>query len=245
MIHFPSFDEFDIAATFTETRDGNMSLKGEADVGAVVLARRRVCEALRVPSADLVCAEQVHSARIARVDEADRGRGALDMEGALPHVDGLMTNVPGLPLAILTADCVPVFLVAPSTRAVALLHAGRAGTLANISGTAVRLMNKAYGVRASEMHAIVGPSAGPESYEVSEEMAREWTLRGLPADGRRLDLWGANLAQLEHSGIPREQIILTEVCTIGGNGFFSYRRDRTPNRNMAILMLRQGAVPSS
>lgn len=88
----------------------NMALHVGDDPAAVLENRRRVCLELGIDPRDLVCAEQVHGNRVVAVREKDRGRGALSAEDALAGVDGMVTNVPGEPLAVFTADCVPISL---------------------------------------------------------------------------------------------------------------------------------------
>jgi hypothetical protein len=149
----------------------------------------------------------------------------------------MVTDVPGLPLAVLVADCVPIFLVDVRRRAAALIHAGREGTFRNISVAAAALLERELGGRVSDVHAVLGPSAGPCCYEVSAEIAAAFTTAGLPSRGRNLDLWEANARQLHAAGIPRCQIAIAGVCTICDGRFHSHRRDADGARNMALLML--------
>ncbi len=172
---------------------------------------------LGIGAGDVVTARQVHGAEVAVAGEADRGR-------RFDSTDGLATAVAGLPLAVSVADCVPVYLVDPVRRAVGLVHAGREGVRQAIAGAAVRAMVDRLGCRAQHIHAVVGPSAGPCCYEVTEEMAGQFRALGLPANGRRLDLWEANALQLAGAGVPQEQIEISRLCTICGDRFWSYRR---------------------
>jgi len=149
----------------------------------------------------------------------------------------MATDRPGLPLAVFVADCVPVYIFDPVRRAAALVHAGRAGTQQNITGAALAVLRRAYGTNPSDVHIHIGPSAGPCCYEVSVELARAFRGAGLPASGRRLDLWGANRLQAEAAGVPRAQVACSGICTICDGRFYSYRRGDGLSRNMALLML--------
>jgi hypothetical protein len=83
----------------------------------------------------------------------------------------------------------------------------------------------------------VGPGIGPCCYEVSAEMADAWRRSGLPARGRRLDLWETNRWQLVRAGVPAGQVRVAGVCTCCMEDFFSYRRGESTGRNMAVLVL--------
>ncbi len=217
-----------------------MSDRSDGDCGWASVARdtreaflRAVCQA---PN-DLVAPRQHHSNTVVRVSAVDRGRGAFTSGSAVADADGLVTSVPGLPLGVTVADCVPILLVAMRPRAVGAVHAGREGTLREIAASAVACMKSAYAVEPEQVHALIGPSAGPCCYEVSHEIAGDWEARGLPRRGRYLDLWEANRFQLEQAGVPAGQITMTWECTICGGRFHSYRADRTRMRNLAVVAL--------
>ena len=149
----------------------------------------------------------------------------------------MITRAPGLPLTITAADCVPVFLFDPTTQTAGLVHAGRKGTLGNICRAAVQALRERYAVMPRNLHAVLGPSAGPCCYEVSVEVAAAFAEAGLPTRGRRLDLWAANRRQLTAAGIPPGNITLIPRCTICDGAFFSYRAQNTAKRNLALLMI--------
>jgi hypothetical protein len=221
-------------AAFSGKEEGDAQLPKS---GAGPADREAICRACGFSAGDLVLGRQVHGSRIAVVAEADRGRGGLSWDDAFPETDALITTIQGLPLAVLVADCVPVYLLDAERPAICLAHAGRVGTFQGIAARAVEAMIEHFGCQASSMHAIIGPSAGPDRYEVSEEIAREWQQEGLPAKGRLLYLWEANARQLAAAGLPRENIHVSGICTISDERFHSHRRDADGRRNMAILML--------
>src|SRR5512140_80657 len=167
--------------------------------------------------------EQVHGNRVA----------VVTAPGVTRATDAAVTRVPGLPLTVRTADCVPVFLAAPA--GVAVVHAGWRGTAAEITLAAARELLALTGHRPSDLAAFIGPSIGPCCYDVGPEVAAEFdpvfllaphpgrsdraaAIHGTapPADaGRRprLDLWRANRAQLEAAGIPAARILEARICT--------------------------------
>ncbi|MBN2309853.1 MAG: peptidoglycan editing factor PgeF [Candidatus Hydrogenedentes bacterium] len=238
MMRFPEFEGLGLpVAAFSGKDDGDCGLRNPDSLADSLDNRRRFCQALGTTLDNLVCAQQVHGTAIAPVCDADRGRGARAWDLGVPDTDGLVTDTPGLALAVFVADCVPVFLYDPIRKAAALVHAGRRGTLANIAGHAVDVLRTRFGVRPADLHALIGPSAGPDAYEVSPEMARQWREARLPARGRLLDLWEANALQLSRAGVHRRHIALAGVCTIADRRFFSYRAGDGSGRNMALIKL--------
>lgn len=233
MLHFYEMEALGVSVAAMSARsDGNCS--GDAPS---MDDRRRFMEKCGAAWADLVCPKQVHGTTLVSVSDADRGKGATGHGSAIAEADGLFTTLRGIPLGVTVADCVPVFLVANGGAAGALVHAGREGTLHGISAAAVKELCCTCQIRPEEMHALIGPSAGPCCYEVSPEMARAFVQAGLPVRGRCLDLWEANSRQLNNAGIPASNIIITGRCTICDGAFHSYRASGTGHRNMALLVL--------
>ncbi len=232
MIRFPELESLGLrVAAMTERGDGDCRTAGPGS------PREACCAALGVPPESLVCGQQVHGITLAVAGEDERGRGALGHDTALPATDGLLTALAGLPLAVFIADCVPVFLFAPDAGAAGLVHAGRQGTRENIVGRAVRLLCERLGAAPGGVHALIGPSAGPTRYEVSETLAGDWAEAALPCRDRLLNLWETNRRQLHAAGVPDHQVHLAGICTIEDGRFFSYRRGDLTSRNMALLMI--------
>jgi len=220
-------------AAMSDLDDGDCRLSSEEGMEA----RQRFCQACGADFTHLTVGKQIHGTRITVATETDRGRGHQPFHAAFPDTDGLITQIAGLPLGISIADCVPVFLLDPVRRAAGLVHAGRVGTLGGIAAQSVAAMHEAFGTSPKDVHAVIGPSAGPEAYEVSDELAVEFAAAGYPTQGRRLDLWGANALQLTRAGVPRDQVEITGICTISSNRFHSHRAHGNGSRNLAVLML--------
>ncbi|WP_419803759.1 peptidoglycan editing factor PgeF [Terriglobus sp.] len=96
------------------------------------------------------------------------------LEPARLRGDALMTDVPALLLTVQAADCTPVLLFDPVQRAVAAVHAGWRGTLARIVERTAGSMRLRYGTDPANLHAAIGPSVGPDSYAVGEEVRHEF-----------------------------------------------------------------------
>ncbi len=238
MIRFEAFEKLGVAvAAMSDKFDGDCGLGDGAQGAAVLRARANVCRQCGVDPGHLVTASQVHGTRVVQAGESDRGKGATAMRTALDSTDGIVTTVPGLPIAVFVADCVPVYLYDSQRGAVGLIHTGRRGTIQNIVGHAVGLLARDLNVRPADIHALIGPSAGPCCYEVSPEQVEAFASAGLPTYGRHLDLWEANAGQLTAAGVPRSQIAFAQICTICDGRFHSYRADSNASRNMALLVI--------
>jgi hypothetical protein len=194
--------------------------------GAVHAARAALAAAVDLSPGDLVFAAQVHGPRVARVGRTDRGRGVEDHATAVPGVDALVTTDPGVGLAVLAADCVPLLLVAPG-RAVAAVHAGRAGLEAGVVPAALAALRAAAGDPAGVV-AVAGPAIGPCCYEVEQALAdRVAAAVGPIADRTRwgtpsLDLVAGVEAQLRADGVTRIERV-GECTRCGGGPWFSAR----------------------
>jgi hypothetical protein len=161
----------------------------------------------------LATLKQIHSAECVM---------AAGRQGVLGNGDALLESTPGAVVAVRTADCVPILLVDPAHRAVAAVHSGWRGTVADIAGRAVAAMGTRFGSRAGDLHAAIGPAIGKCCYEVGAEVAAHFGI-----DGRaRIDLAGTVRRQLETAGMAGQRIHLAGLCTKCNAGdFHSFRRD--------------------
>jgi YfiH family protein len=172
------------------------------------------------------------------VDRRHAGRGALRQEDALSGTDALLTATPDLPLAISTADCVPVVISGRGEEAGALLatvHAGWRGMLGGIVARAVAMMRQRGAARA----AVVGPSIGPCCFTVDDALERRFEAR-FPGSGRggAVDLWHCARLELAAAGLPPDAIVAAGVCTSCDRRFFSHRRDQgSTGRHLALAWL--------
>lgn len=134
---------------------------------------RRMADAIGFPVESMVMSQQTHTTNVRLVTEEDRGKGytrPLDYD----HIDGLITNVPGLTLVTFYADCVPLFFVDPVRGAIGLSHSGWRGTVRKIGKKTVEEMKKAFGTDPKDVHAAIGPSICQDCYEVSEDVIGEF-----------------------------------------------------------------------
>jgi YfiH family protein len=161
--------------------------------------------------------------RMAKQIHSNRVLDAADCTAAMPEGDALISRESGVVVGVKTADCVPILLVDPVTRAVAAVHAGWRGTVENIAGAAVRALGERWGVVPRNILAAIGPSIGPCCYEVGPEVGIRF---GISGPGKtHLDLPGRNSEQLREAGVNR--IWLSGECTYcEPDRFFSVRRER-------------------
>lgn len=257
--HFSSFPE-ELAAHGLSARKGGVSKAPWAslDLGlhvgddpeAVAENRRRYLAALGLDAARLVTPGQVHGEHIARVGEAEAGRGALVYKDSIPETDALITNVPKLPLLLCFADCTPILFLDPVHRAVGIAHGGWKGTVRRIGQKTVARMHEEFGTKPEELLTAIGPSIGPCCYEIGPEVEAKFR-EAFPhheaelftnAEGKtHLSLWAANRIQLLDAGVLPEHIDEAKTCTsCHHEDFFSYRADggRT-GRMAAVIALRR------
>ncbi|NED73280.1 peptidoglycan editing factor PgeF [Streptomyces sp. SID9944] len=203
------------------------------DPAAVRANRELAAKSLGLDPARVVWMNQVHGDDVAVVD------GPWTTDPA-PPVDGLVTAVRGLALAVLTADCVPVLLADPVAGVAAAAHAGRPGMVKGVVPAAVEAM-RSLGAEPARIVARTGPAVCGRCYEVPEAMRAEVaavepaahaeTSWGTPA----LDVGAGVHAQLERLGVhDRER---SPVCTRESADHFSYRRDRTTGRLAGYVWL--------
>lgn len=165
------------------------------------------------------------------------------------EADAVVTNVPGVPVGILTADCLPVLLYDPVKKAAGAAHAGWRGTLSDVCGRAVDAMKERFGSRPEDIIAALGPHIKPCCYCVSNDVYVAFEKAhggGLPyfsrsGDSFMLDIGGANRISLVAAGLKEENIADVSVCaSCEAADFFSYRKEggRT-GRQLSFIMVKR------
>ena len=207
---------------------------------------RRIADAIGFTPEDLVFSDQTHTTNIRVVTEADRGKGftkPLDYT----DVDGLITDVPGLVLATFYADCVPLYFVDPIRKAVGLSHSGWRGTVGRMGAATIRAMQKHYGTDPKHLICAIGPSICQDCYEVSEDVAEAFAkefpdnekeiLKSKGSGKYLLDLWRANEIVFMEAGVPKEQIVTTNLCTCcNPKLLFSHRASHGKRGNLGAFL---------
>lgn len=193
---------------------------------------------------------QVHDEQIAVIDNP------LTTRDELQGIDAMVTDLPSFAIGVRTADCVPVLVYDPVHKAVAAIHAGWRGTVKHIVSKTLDVMHARYGTEPAAVVAAIGPSIGPDSFQVGDEvveafraacfpMALIHTWRGerMPGSmqgGHHIDLWEANAWLLRTSGVQERNIHICGICTYEHNDrFYSARREgiRCPRIINAIKII--------
>jgi YfiH family protein len=169
---------------------------------------------------------QVHGDRIALIEEVTE---------EIPTADALVTGIPGISLAVMVADCIPLLL--QSQESVAAVHVGRKGLVNGVARKSIEVMRE---MGAIQIKGILGPSICGTCYEVSEDLYRE-VIAAHPLAASRtksgtfsLDLPSALIAVLLEEGV---EVINESICTVESSDHFSYRRDGVTGRQAGIISL--------
>lgn len=180
-----------------------------------------------------------------------RGQTRDEDAEAKPDGDAVVSNVPGLVLAVLVADCVPIIVADRVSGAAGAIHAGWRGTCAGVGPAAIEAMRRQFGTQPSDLTVAIGPSIGPDDYEVGEALIAAFQQAGHRAgdlvrwfrrrDSRlSLDLWSANRDQLIDAGVPAGCISVCGLSTRAHPDVFdSYRAAGERAGRMAAVV----AVP--
>ena len=217
----------------------------------VVENRKIIFNVLDIDYRNIVSAQQVHKDKITLVSKEDAGKGAFKYSNAIAESDALITNIPAIPLLMCYADCVPVFILDPIKKAIALIHSGRRGTELELVIKTLYKMKKIFDTNPRSCLAAIFPSIGPCCYNLKEqdEINDYWlnknkfnheAISNQNRNGWSLDLRKTNYWQLIKGGVEGKNIFVNEICTADHPElFFSYRRDKgNTGRMAAIFMLK-------
>ena len=183
---------------------------------------------------DVVWAEQVHGAGIASASSEDRGRERA-------ACDGLVTQEVGLPLAIRSADCSPVFFYDPDHAAIGIAHVGWRGLAADMPTAMVKYFHKAFHADTAQLLVGLGPTIRSCCYEVQSDVGQ--LLREdceFRASRTYLDLPRAIIRRLERAGVKAPHISDGAICTsCHVDRCYSVRREgEQTGRLLSLLMLK-------
>jgi YfiH family protein len=215
----------------------NLGMRCGDDPDVVAHNRSELIERFALPSPPRWL-RQVHGTAVARFD----GRGLVAAAADEPEADAAVTATPGVVLAILTADCLPVVFAASGGSEVAAAHAGWRGLSAGVLEATVAAMHAS----PNAIDAWLGPAAGPQAYEIGEEVFATFVDRDPRAATAfvptrpghwRVDLYALARQRLADAGVTR--VSGGGLCTISDpHRFYSHRRDQRTGR-MATLVWRR------
>ena len=204
----------------------------------VIENRRRVFEAIQRPVETVFDSWQVHGDQVLITDRP------RPLDEPHPKADAILTNRPEVTLMMRFADCVPIFFYDPAHGVVGIAHAGWQGTVKKIAAAVVSTMAATYGSQPEAIVAGIGPSIGPEHYEIGEDViAQVRQSFGADADGVllndngrvQLDLWKANQWVLQQAGV--RQIEIAGLCTACHNqDWYSHRKEAGKTGRFAAVI---------
>jgi polyphenol oxidase len=226
----------------------NLGLGSGDDRASVLRNRVRFGQAVGFNPDNLLTLRQVHGNRVivlAKTNDPSLVRGSPG--------DGLITNRSHLPLAVITADCFPVVLAAPSLPVVGIIHAGRKGTAARVVPAAIALMCEEFDLSPAAVFAAIGPGIGRCCYEVDDASAEPF-LTQFAADAAvyrpsrprhlYLDLQQAIVLQICAAGVPSTQVWSANLCTAcHPQWFYSYRREGPRSGRMLNVVMIEANTP--
>ncbi|MCX5698593.1 MAG: peptidoglycan editing factor PgeF [Candidatus Omnitrophica bacterium] len=228
-----------VIASFSRRQDGNMSLCF-GDTRDALENRGKFLTSLGIDYRNLITAKQVHGKNVKYVGQENKGNGALDYESSVMDTDGFITDQPGVPLAVLTADCLSVFIYDPKRPAIAILHAGWRGTEQNISQEGVRAMQNKFGSQPKDLLVGFGPSIRSCCFQVEDDFKSNFAFGLAAKDGRVfMDIALINQRQLIDCGVRAGNIFDPALCTFSDDDFFSFRKEaKDAGRLISVMMLK-------
>jgi hypothetical protein len=231
--------------------DGNVSYAGHRDREDAWEMRQRWSEAIGIDPANLVFTGLVHGTTVMEAEPRHAGAGASPDEPHMGLADALVTNHPNLALAMTHADCLSLLIVDPERRAIASVHAGWRGTVANVAGATVAALHERYGSDPADLLVFFGPGIGGCCNEVGPEVTAAWReqARDLgplaelavtkPGPKEHFDVARANALLLQRAGVQPEHLEIPAICTkCSTDDWFSHRgHGPMAGRQASIIML--------
>lgn len=194
----------------------NLSYSAENNSHAVALNRSIVASFLNINPENLIFPKQTHSDNIVIVTQNN-------MQEELQGVDALITQMQGIAIGVMSADCVPVLIADPINQVVAAIHAGWKGTVAGIVKKTVLKMLNEFNCNPQNLVVGIGPSISAINYEVGPDVieavqatfpdTEKLLIEGKTKNKAYFDLWEANQYWLTTCGIPKSQIETAGLCT--------------------------------
>jgi YfiH family protein len=242
---------------FITTREGgvsegshhsfNLSKRVNDNPTNVKKNREILAGCFNIPSHNLILTSQTHEDKVAVIDKQLLEKPEEERDDLLFGVDAMVTNLKGVCLCILTADCASVILYDTYNKAVGVAHAGWKGTVKKIAAKTFHSMAVNYGSKPENIIAAIGPCISGDSFEVGEEVALEFynvfgnnpdiVLRKPEWPKPHVDIVKANAQVLTDVGIKIENIEFSNVCTYQNPDIFFSARRKADGRFGAGVML--------
>ena len=204
---------------------------------------RRFCAVLGMDDRRAVLSKQIHEDVVRHVTEADAGKG-LYRDRDYSSVDGMVTDVPHLPLVVFSADCNVILFYDPVQRAIGACHAGWRGTALGIAKKTAQEMVRLFGCNPANIRAAIGPAIGQCCFETDEDVpiALREALGAkvepyITWNGAKyhIELKAVNALWLRKAGV--EQIDICDHCTACRPDLYWSHRKMGNARGAQIAMI--------
>jgi YfiH family protein len=247
---FESFESLPVEhAIFTREGGVSPSPWDSLNVGGTVgddpervrINQERALDAINRKASSLFDVWQVHSSDYVFAAQPRDGK-------PFTKADIVLTDNPGVTLFMRFADCVPIMLVDPQKKAVAIVHAGWLGTVRGAAISAVSALQDHCGSNPRDLFAGLGPSIGPDHYIVGKDVL-EYFEETFPRSDEEhfqvrhgefhLNLWSANESQLRSAGV--ERIEVAQICTACNlRRWFSHRAENGQTGRFGAMLALSG-----
>ena len=222
----------------------NLALHVGDSFESVIKNRQNLANSLNLPLRNLIFMNQIHSDKIcvinseflgefhAKFDKFKEQNGAEFLQ-IFPECDAMITNLHGVGLCVMVADCSPVLLFDEKNGAVGVAHAGRAGVTQKIVTKTAIKMSEIYGSKISDLSVIVGANIRGSCYEVGNLDLGEFNAF------KRGDKFDMNLAlKAEFGELGIKKFKFSKFCTHCENHLYSYRRERETGRFCGFVAIK-------
>lgn len=210
----------------------NLSLSVGDDENRVLNNRKLFFRELGLKPEQIAFQKQIHSGIVTYVDKG----------GLIAESDAMITDKPGIGLAISVADCTPVFIYDQKQKIIAAIHAGWRGTKECIVENTIKKLKNDFNVHPRNLYCYIGPSISQPNYEVGSEVAEQFDEEYLlKKDGKiYLDVRTANYDMLIESGVPVSHVQVSNLCTYANNSLLhSYRKDgQVSGRGYGVIAMK-------
>ena len=196
---------------------------------------QQLWQQVHIPSPRILRFKQTHSDRVLLVGSPAQAQAIPT--APLAEADGWVLSAAGWGAAIITADCVPLFVWDEQARVLGLSHCGWRGVAAQLPAKTVRCLRQ-QGAR-GRLSAWIGPHIQACCFEVQEDVARQFPSAVLHRNGKLwVDLNRAIEQQLTQEGLAKADIAFSSHCTCcEPDHFFSFRRDHVPDAMLSFIFL--------
>lgn len=187
---------------------------------------------LNVKAGNIIMPHQTHDCEVRQIGGEFLTLPDTVKAKILEGVDALTTNVRDICIGVSTADCIPIIIYDPEHHAAATVHAGWRGTVKRIAQKAIASMALSYQSRPQNLYAVIGPGISLEAFEVGDDVYNEFDSAGFDMstissrrDKWHIDLKECNLQQLIQTGLVKDKITVSPICTYNtSTKYFSARK---------------------